>query len=119
MAEEAEAPTTELQEEEEGEAEKEEAQEPPVAEVDELRERITALFQREDPILQKLSSPGAGNAESWEKAQELFDEFYEFCQETLKSAPQFEESVFFVSLFYYFLEQKAYVKEEGIDRAAL
>ncbi len=39
------------------------------------------------------------------KDSSLGDEFYKFCKEVLPNDNKYKESIFMVSLFYYFLEK--------------
>lgn len=86
----------------------------PSVEDNQLREKLSELFNKEKDLLERLSLGNENrNPDVMNQANELFEEFYEFCKIIAKTTPQYEESVFFVSLFYYFLEKKNYVKEEG------
>lgn len=45
-----------------------------------------------------------------EDTNDMIKEFYEFCQKRLPNDQTYKESVLFVSLFYFFLENKHLVK---------
>lgn len=75
-----------------------------------LRQKLSSMFKDNGQLMNALRGSDR-NQDTLEQAHNLFEEFYEFCKQIVNSTPQYDESVFFVSLFYYFLEKKDYVHE--------
>ena len=84
---------------------------------EELRRKIRTIIQKEKPRFSKeiieqcedlMEKHGLGQSATGQ--EDLLDEFYRFCQETLPHDQRYKESVLFVSMFYYFLERKKLIR---------
>lgn len=83
---------------------------------DRLIRKITEAFAQEkdklsEEIIKKLEQKMKGGGIEDEN-ENLIDEFYRFCRETLPSDDRYKESIMFISLFYYFLEKHDLMKND-------